>query len=247
MGRAGAIVLLDIDLGELAEEPEALYAAAHLANVACGGHAGDRASLARAAALARAHGTRLGAHPSFPDREGFGRRAIAMAPESLAESIRAQCALFASVARAGHVKMHGALYHAIDRDEALARAVLGACREVLGPVDVLGPPGGATERAARALAMGWLREGFADRGLHPDGSLVPRGASGALIEDPQAAAAQAARLAASGDFDVLCVHGDGPSAVEVARAVREALDRTLDRSPVATGRNDAARAPDEEP
>lgn len=202
-----------------------MYAAAHLANVACGGHAGDRASVARAVERARAHGAQLGAHPSYPDREGFGRRPMALSPEALAAAIREQGALFASIARAAHVKMHGALYHAIDRDEGLARVVLEACRETLGEVTVLGPPGGATERAARALGMGFLREGFADRGLLPDGSLVPRGMPGALIEDPSAAAAQAQRLAESGRFDVLCVHGDGAHAAEIARAVREALDR----------------------
>ncbi|MFO0682672.1 MAG: LamB/YcsF family protein [Sandaracinus sp.] len=216
---------LDIDLGELPEEPEALYAVAHLANVACGGHAGDRESVARAVALARAHGTQIGAHPSYPDREGFGRRAMAIAPEALAASIRAQCALLAAIAPAAHVKMHGALYHAIDRDEALARVVLAACRETLGEIEVLGPPEGATERVAGALGLRFLREGFADRGLMPDGSLVPRGAPGALLEDPVLAAEQARRLATSGRFDVLCVHGDGAHAVAIARAVREALDR----------------------
>jgi UPF0271 protein len=218
-------VLLDIDLGELPEEPESLYRAAHLANVACGGHAGDEASIARAVQLALRHGTRLGAHPSYPDREGFGRRALVLPPSEIAESVRAQCALFVRVAsRATHVKMHGALYHAIDRDEALARVVLGACRDALGPVDVLGPPSGATRHVALALGMPFLREGFAERGLS-HGSLISRGEPGALIEDPVAAAAQAERLASSGDFDVLCVHGDGAHAEEIARAVRAVLDR----------------------
>lgn len=217
---------LDIDLGELPDEAEALYAAAHLANVACGGHAGDDASIARAVALADAHGTLVGAHPSYPDREGFGRRAMAMAPEALAESVHAQCARWVAVAGAArHVKMHGALYHAIDRDDALADRVLAACRDALGVVPVLGPPGGATARAAAALGMPFLREGFADRGLRADGSLVPRGEPGALIEEPGRAAVQAARLAASGGYDVLCVHGDGAHAVAVAAAVRAALDR----------------------
>ncbi len=219
-------VRLDIDLGELPDEPEALYACAHLASVACGGHAGDAVSVARAARLAAAHGARLGAHPSYPDREGFGRRAMAMDPAELAASIRAQCALFVRAAGpAGHVKMHGALYHAIDRDEALATLVLSACRDVLGVLDVLGPPQGATVRAAAALGMRALREGFADRGLRPDGTLVPRGEAGALVEDPLVAARQALTLARSGEYDVLCVHGDGPHALVVARAVREALDR----------------------
>jgi UPF0271 protein len=218
-------VRLDIDLGELPGEPEALYACAHLANVACGGHAGDAASIARAAALCAKHGAALGAHPSFPDRAGFGRTTMVLPDDALARSIREQCALFASVVpRAHHVKMHGALYHAIDRDEALARVVLGACRDVLGVVRVLGPPGGATEPIARELGMPFWREGFADRGLSPDGTLIPRGQPGALVEDAPRAAEQARMLARSGRFDVLCVHGDGAHALPVAEAVRAALD-----------------------
>ena len=219
-------VRLDIDLGEIDGEPEELYACAHLANLACGGHAGDRASLERAAKLAALHGALLGAHPSYPDREGFGRRALDIGLEALTDSIRAQCALFVEVVGAArHVKMHGALYHAIDRDDALALACLSTCHEVLGAVDVLGPPDGATARVARRLGMTFLREGFADRGLRVDGSLIPRGEPGALVEDPARAAAQAIGLARSGRFDVLCVHGDRAHALEVARAVRDALDR----------------------
>jgi UPF0271 protein len=220
------VVRLDIDLGELPGEPEALYACAHLANLACGGHAGDAASLAHGAFLAAKHGARIGAHPSYPDRAGFGRVAMSIGIDALAASVREQCALFAAHAGAAtHVKMHGALYHAIDRDEALASSVLAVCREVLGVVDVLGPPAGATARAAAVLGMPFLREGFADRGLLPDGSLVPRGQPGALVEEPRVAADRAARLASSGRFDVLCVHGDGAHALAVARAVRDALDR----------------------
>lgn len=219
-------VWLDIDLGELPDEPEALYALAHLANVACGGHAGDEGSIANVVRLAALHGTRIGAHPSYPDREGFGRRAMTIDASELAASVRTQCERFVHVAgRASHVKMHGALYHAIDRDLELAHTVLLACRDALGVVDVLGPPGGPTQRVARELGMPFLREGFAERGLRTDGSLIPRGEPGALIEDPAAAAAQAATLAASGRYDVLCVHGDGAHALEIARAVREVLDR----------------------
>jgi UPF0271 protein len=222
-------VLLNIDLGELPGEPEELYGLAHLANVACGGHAGDAASIDRALALARRHGTRVGAHPSYPDREGFGRRTIEIAAEALAASLREQLVLlreraaFAGVA-VGHVKAHGALYHAIDRDDALATASLGVFREELGAVDVLGPPGGATERAARALGLAFLAEGFADRGLLPGGGLIPRGQPGALITDPAAARAQTLALHRTGRYATLCVHGDGENAVAIARAVRETLD-----------------------
>lgn len=216
---------LDIDLGELASEPEHLYACAHLVNVACGGHAGDSASMARAVALAARHGARVGAHPSYPDREGFGRRPLAMSWVDVARSVTAQCEALRTHVAPRHVKMHGALYHAIDRSPEGAAAVLSACRAALGVVEVLGPPGGETARAAAALGMPFLREGFADRGLRPDGTLVPRGEPGALLESPSIAAAQAARLAREGRFEVLCVHGDGAHAAAIAQAVREVLDR----------------------
>ncbi len=223
-------VLLNIDLGELPGEPEELYALAHLANVACGGHAGDADSIDRAIARAREHGARVGAHPSYPDREGFGRRAIEISRERLVVSLREQVALLKARAalagvEVGHVKAHGALYHSLDRDEALASAALRACVDVLGRVEILGPPGGATEHAARALGLEFLTEGFADRGMLPDGSLVPRGQPGALITDAEAARAQMLALLESGRYATLCVHGDTPIAVSIARAVRDTIDR----------------------
>jgi 5-oxoprolinase (ATP-hydrolysing) subunit A len=220
---------LNIDLGELEDEPEELYGLAHLVNVACGGHAGDAGTIDRAVALAAQHGAQVGAHPSYPDREGFGRTAIAIEPAALALSLREQLGLLraradAAATRVGHVKAHGALYHAIDRDDALASVCISSFAAVLGPIDVLGPPGGSTERASRALGLAFLGEGFADRGLLPDGSLVPRGQPGALITDPGEARAQAAALVRTRRYHTLCVHGDTENAVAIARAVRETLD-----------------------
>jgi UPF0271 protein len=111
---------LNIDLGELPGEPDGLYAAAHVANVACGGHAGDAATMARAVDLCVAHQTHLGAHPSYPDRERFGRARMAMRADALLASLAGQCAALATIARArgaavGYLKAHGALYHAADR------------------------------------------------------------------------------------------------------------------------------------
>lgn len=216
---------LNVDLGELPAEPEALWALADLVSIACGGHAGDEATMRLALARCRRHGTAAGAHPSFVDRAGFGRVAQAVDAATLGLQIVAQLGALAEAAEAegvalGHLKPHGALYHAADADPALAEAVVDATAAVLGPVRIVGPPGGALERAAARVGLPYWREGFADRGYGPDGRLLPRGTPGALL-DAEAAAAQAVRLADA--FDTLGVHGDSPGAVEVLRAVRAAL------------------------
>lgn len=222
--------LLNIDLGELPDEDEQLYALAHVANIACGGHAGDDASMRQALERCARHGTRAGAHPSYVDREGFGRRGLEVTPEVLRGQITEQCARLAEQAQALGVplefaKPHGALYHAANRAPALARAVVAAVNEVLGPrVIIIGPATGALSDAAREAGLSYAREGFADRGTLPDGSLIPRGQPGAVITDPQVARENTVRLARGRTIDTLCVHGDTPGAVAVARQVRAALD-----------------------
>jgi UPF0271 protein len=225
-----ARVWLNVDLGELPGEPEALYRLAHAANVACGGHAGDEASMRRAVALCERWGTALGAHPSYPDVEGFGRRRMEMTAAALRASVREQCLRLARVANGversiEHVKPHGALYHDANADPAMAEAVVGGAVEALGSsVTIVGPPKGALADAAARASLPYAREGFADRATRPDGSLVPRTEPGAVIADPVAAGARAKTLAASGAFETLCVHGDTPGAVDIARAVRGFLD-----------------------
>lgn len=221
------MLTIGLDAGELPDEPEALLAAADRLHVACGGHAGDQASMRRTVRVARAHGVEVGAHPSYPDRARFGRVSLAMAAEEVAAAVRAQCAALRAIAAAMGVavvsaKPHGALYHDVARDRELAAAVLAAIAEALGPVTIVTMPGALAD-LGRARGLTIEREGFADRGLAPDGSLIPRGAPGALIDDPARAAAQARRLAASGTVDTLCVHGDGASALAILRAVRRAL------------------------
>jgi UPF0271 protein len=221
---------LNIDLGELPDEDERLYASAHLAHVACGGHAGDVESMARAVERCIRHGTRLGAHPSFPDREGFGRRTLDLSPDALADAVQAQCAALREAAQAGgatveSVKAHGALYHAANQAPALAQALVRGAVAALGTAfSLVGPARGSLAEAARAAGLRHLREGFADRGMASDGTLLPRGTPGALVTDPAHAAAQARRLLEAGGVDTVCVHGDTPGAVEIARAVRTALD-----------------------
>jgi UPF0271 protein len=218
-------VALDVDLGELPGEPEELYALATLVNVACGGHAGDEASMKRAVELARASGASIAAHPSYPDRARFGRVSIAMPSEALRDAVAAQCrALRDAGARLVAAKPHGALYHDT-RDPVVARAVVEGVVAALGEgLTIVGPPRGALRDEALARGFGYAREGFADRATRPDGSLVPRTEPGALVTDPARAAANAVRLARTGEIEALCVHGDTPGAVTIARAVRQALE-----------------------
>jgi UPF0271 protein len=220
---------LNVDAGELPDEPAELYALAHAVSIACGGHAGDERSMERVLRECARAGTRAGAHPSYEDREGFGRRDLAVKPNVLGASVEAQCGRLAEVARAcgvtlSHVKAHGALYHAANRDPEVARVVVEAARKALGATLVVGPPEGELRRAAAAAGLAFAREGFADRAMRTDGSLVPRGEPGAVIEDVAAARAQAKALVASGQFDTLCVHGDSRAALAIARAVRSELD-----------------------
>jgi UPF0271 protein len=225
-----ARVWLNVDLGELPDEPEALYECAHVANVACGGHAGDDASMRQAVDLCLRWGVELGAHPSYPDREGFGRRHVALAPRALCETVKEQCLRLAGVAagrraRVAYLKPHGALYHDANADPAAADAIVRAASEALGPtVTLIGPPRGALAEAAAKAAIAYAREGFADRATRSDGTLVPRTEPGALVTDPAKAAARAADLVAGRAFESLCVHGDTPGAVAIARAVRRVLD-----------------------
>lgn len=223
------MVLLNLDAGEYDSEPEELWALADVLSIACGGHSGDERSMARVVAFcaARQH-PRVGAHPSYPDRDGFGRRTIDIEPEQLRTSIAQQCAALAVVAaahgqRVEFVKPHGALYHDAAKDLSIAAAILLGAREALGPrITVIGPPRGVLHDVSDQLDFTYLREGFADRATRPDGSLVPRGEPGALITDPAAAATRARALA--DQVDTICVHADTPGALAIARAVRDALD-----------------------
>jgi UPF0271 protein len=225
-------VELNIDLGELPGEPAELFALATVANVACGGHAGDRASMARAVSFALTRGTRVAAHPSYPDRAGFGRVTMEIAPADLAAAVEAQCATLQAIARklgypVALVKPHGALYHDAARSPALAAAVIDGAAHGLGvpaaELTVIGPPRGALLDEALRRGARYAREGFADRAYEADGTLVPRSRPGALLTDPGACARQALALVSAGGLETLCVHGDAPDAVAIAVRVRDAL------------------------
>ncbi len=236
---------LNADLGETVDgaptaDDEAMFAVVSSASIACGGHAGDAASMADAVARATAHGVAVGAHPSYPDRAGFGRARLTLPADDLRRTVREQlAALAAAGADIRYVKPHGALYHAVrdDREQAaaVADAVADLSARVGRAVPLLGLQG-EIAAAARAVGLPFRQEAFLDRGYLPDGALVPRGAPGALLDDPAIVAARAVRLARDGvveavdgslvrvDAVSLCVHGDSPGAVAMARAVRAALD-----------------------
>ncbi|MFG3616377.1 LamB/YcsF family protein [Nocardia sp. NPDC047654] len=211
------------------------------ANIACGFHAGDPVIMRRTCALAVRKGVRIGAHVGYRDLAGFGRREIAVAPGELRDEVLYQIGgldAFAKAAgdRVRYVKPHGALYHSAARDRELADAVLAAITEYDPRLALLGPAGTHLETAAQAAGVRFVGEGFADRAYTAEGSLAPRGTPGAVLE-PRDAVAQAISIAESGAARTadgsgkvavraasICVHGDSPAAVEMARRIRGALD-----------------------
>ncbi|APR85234.1 Lactam utilization protein LamB [Minicystis rosea] len=227
-----ASIDLNVDLGELPAEPAELFSLATTANIACGGHAGDEASMERSISRAIAQGTRIAAHPSYPDRAGFGRKTMSLAPAAIEHAVEAQCRALADVARrlgatVTRVKPHGALYHDAGKDAAIAAAVIDGALRGLGiaaaEATIVGAPTSFLHTEAERRGAAYAREGFADRGYRADGSLVPRSEPGALLTDPEAAAQQALTLARSGTIETLCVHGDTEDAVSIATRVRAAL------------------------
>ncbi|GBF07526.1 LamB/YcsF protein [Deinococcus aerius] len=233
---------LNADLGEGSPHEALVMPHVTSANIACGGHAGDVGTMRDSLRLAAKYGVAAGAHPGFPDREGFGRREMHFPPEEVTAFVREQIeALKAVAAREGvrlhHVKPHGMLYNQAVRDRTLARAVAQAARDSGLPL-YFGLAGGASVMLGEAAALGLdaVGEGFADRGYAPDGSLWPRGQAGALLPHDQAVA-QGVRIAREGitvavtgervniPARTLCLHGDGAEAAELARDLRAALER----------------------
>lgn len=215
---------LNADLAEGVTDDAALLAVVTSANVACGFHAGDVETMRAACGLAARRGVMVGAQVSYRDREGFGRRPLDVAAEVLEDWVREQLATLRRLAaeegaRVRYVKPHGALYNRVVDDQEQAGAVLAATDDL----PVLGLPGSAILRLAAATGRRTLHEGFPDRGYTEHGRLVPRDQPGALVEDAEAVAANAVRLATSGGVHTVCVHGDSRDAVTAARAVREAL------------------------
>ena len=211
------------------------------ANIACGFHAGDPTIMQRTVELAAARDVAIGAHVSLPDLQGFGRREMRVgADEVYAMTLYQLGALHAFVQAAGtrltHVKPHGALYNMAARDRLLADAIAGAVQAFDPRLILFGLAGSVLLDAGRTHGLAVAAEAFADRRYGADGSLQPRGEAGAVIDDVQAATAQALGIARDGvvvtaagqrlnlHADTLCLHGDGAHAVSLARQLRAALD-----------------------
>ena len=211
------------------------------ANIACGFHAGDPLTMRTTVALCARHGVAIGAHPSLPDLQGFGRREMKIAPdEAYAQTLYQLGALHALTRAAGmhlhHVKPHGALYNMAARDRALADAIAAAVRDFDPLLILVGLAGSALVDAGRGAGLIVQREGFCDRRYRADGSLAPRSEPGAVIEDVDAAVAQAVSIATRGEAvtrdgetvrieaDTLCVHGDRANAAQFAERLRRALE-----------------------
>lgn len=239
-----SLLCLNADLGELpGEDGRAIDAgmldAVTRCNIACGGHAGDAPTFRRTIRLAVQKGVQIGVHPSYPDRENFGRKTLQMTLPELRRALEAQLHLSLAVADrervpVEHLKPHGALYNDAARDIILARLVASVTSDWAIP-ELIGPPNSALETAAVRAGLRFIPEGYADRSYEPDGSLTPRHMDGAVIEDTRGVLAQAIQFAARGVVSVrgggaialpvrtLCLHSDTPGAPVHARAVRDGL------------------------
>ncbi len=217
------LIDLNCDLGEGAGTDAEVLPLITTANVACGFHAGDPATAFTTISLAVKHGVRVGAHPSFPDREDFGRREMDRTEQQVYEDCVYQIGALAGIAKANgvalsHIKPHGALYNMACRECRYANPVVAAAE--LFQLPLMGLPNSRVQALSRS---GFISEGFADRRYRPDGTLVPRSEPDAFVHDPAEAAQQALWLAKERGVRTLCVHGDNPQAVAFVRALRDAL------------------------
>jgi len=227
---------LNADLGEsfgrwVLGDDEALLTVVTSANVACGFHAGDPGVLRRSCAGAAHNGVRIGAQVSYRDLAGFGRRFIDVPHDELRDDVLYQLGAldaFARVAgaRVSYLKPHGALYNAAVHHEDQADAIAVAAAEYDAGLPVLGLPGSALLRAAERHGLRTVTEAFADRRYTSEGTLVPRREPGAVLHDPDEIAQQVRQFVTDGTAESICVHGDTPGAVAIARAVRQVLTET---------------------
>ena len=232
---------LNADLGEGYPFDAELMRLISSANIACGGHVGDEASMRATVRLAREHGVRVGAHPSYPDREHFGRRSLEMPAAELKHSLVTQIsALHAICQQEGvalaYVKPHGMLYNDAARNVALADVVIDASLAVQPDLAIMALAGSAMVAHCRERGVSVLEEAFVDRAYRDDGSLVPRSEPGAVLDDDATAIAQALRFANQGEVvtrsgkvlnlpvDSLCLHGDTPHAVAFARGLYSQME-----------------------
>lgn len=237
---------LNADMGESAESLASgtdgeLMRFITSANIACGGHSGDEQTMRGTIELAKRWNVAVGAHPSYPDRANFGRQEMAMPHSEIEASVREQIEALRDIAEASavrlkHVKPHGALYHAANRDREVALAIGRAVSLVDAQLILIGQAGARCLKAWSALGLRTAGEAFADRAYEPDGTLRSRKLEGALLESPESAAKQAVEIAAHGRVSVaggarlpisaetICIHSDTPSSPAIAQAVRKGLE-----------------------
>jgi len=232
---------LNADLGEGSGHDDELFELISSANIATGFHAGDSDTMHTAVSTAKKHGVAVGAHPSFFDRENFGRKELKISNQEVFDVVAYQLGIFQAITsavgmRPNHVKPHGALYNMAVRDEKLADAIAQAITSVDPKLILFAPDNTELARAGEAHGLQIAREVFADRNYLNDGWLVPRARPDALLRDPKEAAQRVLRMLREGkvrsvegrDVDVrgetICVHGDTPGAVEFARELRSQLE-----------------------
>ena len=232
---------INADLGEGAGHDAELFELISSANIATGFHAGDSDTMHTAVCAAKEHGVAVGAHPSFFDRENFGRKELNVADQEVLDAVAYQLGIFQAIAsaldtRPNHVKPHGALYNMAVRDAKLADAIARAIEYVDPTLILFAPDKSELARAGEAHGLQIAREIFADRNYLNDGWLVPRTRPGALLHDPKEAAQRVLRMLREGkvrsvegrDVEVrgetICVHGDTPGAVEFAGELRKRLE-----------------------
>ena len=228
---------LNCDMGEsfgryTLGEDDALMELITSANLACGWHAGDPLVMDRTVKLARQWQVNVGAHPGYPDLQGFGRRTIDLTPEEAEVFVLYQLGALYAIARTNgveltHVKPHGALYNQAAKSAMLAHSIASAVARFSRTLILIGLANSALTRAGEEIGLRVAHEGFPDRAYNPDGTLMSRQSAGALVTSPDTVAHNAVHLVKEGvggaKIDTICIHGDTPHALELARAVREAL------------------------
>ena len=230
---------LNCDMGENIGNDEDIMPYITSANIACGFHAGDEASMQATVRLAKRYEVAMGAHPSWNDVEGFGRREMNLAPGEVESLLLSQISVLAGIAKSEgvemrHVKPHGALYNQAAQDRILANAIASAVKRFSGELILVGLAGSELIGAGIEVGLNVANEGFPDRNYNPDGTLVSRKHSNALIDLPERVARHAVRLAEDGinfsgqsiRVDTLCLHGDHLQAAQNAKLVREALEES---------------------
>jgi UPF0271 protein len=238
---------LNADVGERFDgwrpgDDEAILKVVTTAHVACGFHSGDPSIMFETVSIAVRFGVSVGAHPSYPDRDGFGRRAMDIDPGRIRDDVLYQIGALDGIARAAgtsvqSVKAHGALYNRMAVDTDCAEAVAEATRDYAGDLWLVVPAGSAAVEVGRSAGLRVIEEAFCDRQYSPDGTLASRADAGALIRDADEAAERAVRLGRDHEVETtdgsilglspstLCVHGDTPGAASLASTVRDALEQ----------------------